>query len=317
MKTGVVHLAVLSVVAVLGSASTALADSASANCEVRKQGETRKGASGPCTFSQRQGHINLDLKNGDSYSLMPAGVQGQYRDDRGNKVTRTVSGNTEVFKWEGGKKIIVTYSASASTAGPTPPPASGGAAGTPVPSLQDLVGARGGDGEMALQKRGYTLVGGGKSGGDAYTYWRENENGQCVVVRTNNGRYATIAYSTDFDCKQAAGSGSGGAAATRNDEFGTVCGVIVSGKNYRYRCSANDVFSGNQKVKTTLRYPDQTIELNWKPGNRVVLQFEGMVPQEARYATSEGETNFVFEGKTYFYYSDKQAARMELQNFRE
>ena len=49
----------------------------------------------------------------------------------------------------------------------------------------------------------------------------------------------------------------------------------------------------------------------------VGLQFEGMVPKEARYSTSEGETNFVFEGKTYFYYSDKNIARLELQHLRD
>ena len=66
-----------------------------------------------------------------------------------------------------------------------------------------------------------------------------------------------------------------------------------------------------------MRYPDQTIQLTWRSGNRVGLQFEGMVPQEARYATSEGETNFVFEDKTYFYYSDKGLAQMEWKNFRD
>jgi hypothetical protein len=91
----------------------------------------------------------------------------------------------------------------------------------------------------------------------------------------------------------------------------------VGGKNYRYRCGATDFYSGGRKVRTELRYPDQTIQLTWRPGNQVGLQFEGMVPKEARYSTSEGETNWVFEDKTYFYYSDKSLARMEWQNFRD
>jgi len=317
MKCPLAHISVLCVLALLGSASTALADSAAATCEVRKDGSTRQGASGPCTFSQRQGHINLDLRNGDSYSLMPAGKEGVYHDQKGNKVVRTITGkSTEEFKWEGGKKILLTYTTSQGSSGYAPASA-GGDAGSPVPGLQDLVGARGSDGERALQSRGYTSVGGEKSGGDSYTYWRENENGQCVVVRTSDGKYASIAYATDFDCKHAAGAGGGAAAAERRDEFGTVCGVIVNGQNYRYRCTATDVYSGAQKVKTELRYPDQTIVLSWRAGNRIGLQFEGMVPMEARYSTSEGETNFVFEDKTYFYYSDKGMARMELQHFRD
>jgi hypothetical protein len=212
--------------------SPVYADSAQATCEVRKDGDTRKGASGPCTFSQRQGYIDLDLRNGDSYSLTPGGKEGHYHDQKGNKVVRRLTGGgTEEFKWEGGKKIILTFAGSAGSAAPAP--------------------------------------------------------------------------------------ASSAAVSGKPDSFDTVCGVIVDGKNYRYRCGATDFYSGGQKVRTELRYPDQTITLTWRPGNRVGLQFEGMVPKEARYATAEGETNFVFEGKTYFYYSDKGLARMEFQNFRD
>ena len=57
-------------------ASSAHADSNEAMCEVRKDGETKQGQSGPCTFSQRQGYIDLDLRNGETYSLVP-GQPGQ------------------------------------------------------------------------------------------------------------------------------------------------------------------------------------------------------------------------------------------------
>lgn len=114
-------------------------------------------------------------------------------------------------------------------------------------------------------------------------------------------------------------SSSGGnapiAGQTRKDAFDTVCGVIVNGTNYRYRCKAEDFYSGGRKTQTILYYPDQTIRLVWKSGNQVELNFEGMVPQNARYSTSEGETDFFFEDKTYFYISDKGAARWEVQNF--
>jgi len=233
MKTRLAKLAACSLVAWLGMASTAMADSAAANCEVRKDGDKWKGASGPCTFSQRQGNISLDLKNGDSYSLVPSGKEGQYRDQKGIKVVRTVSGNTQEFKWDGGKKIILTYT---------------GAAATNYPA--------------------------------------------------------------------SSAGGGGGGSASRNDEFPTVCGVIVGGQTYSYRCSATDIYSGNQKVRTILNYPDQTIELTWRSGNRVGLQFEGMVPQEARYGSGEGEINFAFEDKTYFYYADKGRASWELQHLR-
>ena len=232
MKTRLVPLIALSGIALLGSVPTAFADTAEAACEVRKEGETRKGASGPCTFSQRQGYITLRLKNGDSFDLSPGDKQGVYRDQKGNKVVRKITGQgTEEFKWEGGKKILLTY------------PGSTGAA---VPAA--TVGAV--------------------------------------------------------------------APGERSDEFGTVCGVITGGKTYSYRCTATDIYSGNQKVRTVLRYPDQTIELTWKAGKQVGLQFEGMTPQVATFSTYEGETNFIFEDKTYFYWSDKGAAKMELQNFK-
>jgi hypothetical protein len=200
----------------------ASADTASARCEVRKGGETKQGRSGPCDFSQRQGYVSIDLKNGETWELAPADQANHFRDQKGNKVVRTASGDSE-YKWDN-KKIIVTFGAS--------------------------------------------------------------------------------------------GQAHAGAAGDSSDSFDTVCGVMTNGQDYAYRCQVTDHYSGGQKTRTTLRMPDQTIELTWHSGNRVGLQFEGMVPQEARYAASEGETNWVFEGKTYYYFSDKGRARSEVQNLR-
>jgi hypothetical protein len=200
----------------------ASADTASAHCEVRKGGETKQGRSGPCDFSQRQGYVSIDLKNGETWELAPADQANHFRDQKGNKVVRTASGDSHEYKWDN-KKIIVTFGGS--------------------------------------------------------------------------------------------GAAHAGAAGS-TDDFDTVCGVMVNGQDYAYRCQVTDHYSGGQKTRTTLRRPDQTIELTWHSGNRVGLQFEGMVPQEARYAASEGETNWVFEGKTYYYFSDKGRARSEVQNLR-
>ncbi len=101
------------------------ADSAAAMCQVRKDGETKQGASGPCTFSQRQGYIDLDLRNGETYSLSPGSQPNHFKDQKGNKVVRTrAGGNTQEFKWEGGKKVVVTFNATSSSSG-----GGGGAAG--------------------------------------------------------------------------------------------------------------------------------------------------------------------------------------------
>ena len=187
----------------------------------------------------------------------------------------------------------------------------------PATGLQDLIGAKGRDGEYQLEQRGYNLIRTEKSGDSAYSYWQEQENGQCITVRTTDGRYASIVYAPAFDCQgggQTASEGEGN--YDRKDEFETVCGVIVDGQTHSYKCKAVDFYRGSEKIRTALHYPDQTIRLMWKSGNRVMLHFEGMNPQEATYSTSEGETDFFFENKTYFYSSDKGKASWEVKNFR-
>jgi hypothetical protein len=315
MKIGQFSLIASTVVMLFGAVSVARADSAAATCQVRKDGETKQGASGPCTFSQRQGNIYLDLRNGDTYSLTPTGNQNQYRDQKGIKVVRTLTGgSTEEFRWEGGKRILLTFNGGAGSGGSSPSGSGGGESS--VSGLQDLVGVRASSGEAELRSRGYTWVRAEQSGGDAYAYWRNNRSGQCVVVRTSDGRYASIAPGMETSCQQGAASG-GGSTAERQDPFDTVCGVMTGGKDYSYRCGATDFYSGGRKVRTELRYPDQTIQLTWQSGNQVSVQFEGMAPRAARYSTSEGETNWVSEGKTYYYFSDKGRAQSEFQKFRD
>lgn len=195
--------------------------------------------------------------------------------------------------------------------------AGGAVAQDPAPSLQDLVGAKGSDGEHQLQKRGYNFIRTEKSGGDAYSYWQESENGQCITVRTSNGRYASIVFAPASDCRGGGSAGGGEDHYDHEDKFDTVCGVIVEGQTYRYRCKAVDFYDGSRKVKTALHYPDMNMRVVWKSGNTVVLHFEGMNPQDATYSSSEGETDIFYEGKTYFYISDKGAARMEVEHFRD
>ena len=183
----------------------------------------------------------------------------------------------------------------------------------PAPGLQDLVGARGGSGEQVLQERGYEFVKGEKSGGDSYTNWRNARTGQCIIVRTAEGRYQSIVEAPDFDCQDGAGER---APAPGPGGFATVCGVIVDGKTYRYPCAVEGAAPGGPG-KTVLRYPDQNITLNWRGRGRGSVTFEGMKAQPATFSTSEGNTQFVFEDKTYFYVSDPAAAEMEVRNFRE
>lgn len=186
----------------------------------------------------------------------------------------------------------------------------------PAPGLQDLVGARGGSGEQALQERGYKFIKGEKSGGASYTNWRNARTGQCVIVRTANGRYQSIVTAPAFDCQGgAAESAPTPRPGPSGGRFATVCGVTVEGKPYRYKCTVEGAPPGGPG-KTVVRYPDQTITLNWRGPRQGSVTFEGMKPQPVRFNTAEGTTQFIFEGKTYFYVSDRGAAEMEVKNFR-
>ena len=111
MKASIIVAAAILTLGTAVSIQVAQADTRQANCEVRKDGETKKGKSGPCTFGQRQGYIDIDLRNGDVYNLRPGNKANQFRDQKGNKVVRTnSSGNTQEFKWEGGTRMIITFS---------------------------------------------------------------------------------------------------------------------------------------------------------------------------------------------------------------
>lgn len=189
----------------------------------------------------------------------------------------------------------------------------------PAPGLQDLVGARGSSGEQALQERGYVFVKGEKSGNDSYTYYRQERSGQCIVVRTAEGRYQSLAKAMDLSCQQgesAAEAPQKEAGAHEKQHFATVCGVIVDGKTYRYKCKVNGAAPGS-RGKTVLHYPDQNITLHWRQGNRLGVEFEGMKVIPTTVNTAEGETQFLFEGKTYFYISDPGMAAMEVKHFRD
>jgi len=181
----------------MASILPAQADSSDANCEVRKDSDKNKGASGPCTFSQRQGYVDLDLRNGNTFSLSPGDKANHYKDQHGNKVVRSMNGNEQVYKWENDKKIIVTF-----------PPAyhqnasshSSYRAGDTAPDLADLVGAKAGQAEGQLESRGYAYKSGSTSGGSKYSNWYNRSNGRCVTIRTEQGRYQSIVQAPPYDC---------------------------------------------------------------------------------------------------------------------
>lgn len=82
-------IATLSTIASVGISVAARADTVTARCDVYPKGEDRAKSSGPCTFSQRQGVVGIQLQNGKRYDLVPVGNNpGNYRDQNGKAAYR-------------------------------------------------------------------------------------------------------------------------------------------------------------------------------------------------------------------------------------
>ena len=194
LNVGFIHAIVL---AFTIAGVPASADTTSATCDFYHKGDKKKGASGPCQFSQRQGYIDIRLRNGKQFNLSPHGEPDRYRDQDGHKVKRRMDGETQVYKWEE-RAIHVHFNGVAHSGGSYH--AGHHSNGNTPRDLQDLVGARGGAAEDQLRNRGYELANSSKSGRDAYSNWRHRHGGQCVSIHTVDGNYRSIVYAPQFDC---------------------------------------------------------------------------------------------------------------------
>ena len=186
----------------------------------------------------------------------------------------------------------------------------------PASGLQYLVGTSVGTTGYQMQQRVYTRLRNEKTSTDIWDYWRDR-NGRCVTVHSSNARVYSLVYAPGIDCGTGQATGGGDDYGHDYDEaFDTVCGVVTGGQVYRYRCQAKDYYSGRHRVATDLRFPDNFLRMVWKGGNRVALMFEGMATQYSTFNVNNGETTIPFEDKTYFFLSDRHAAREALQNYR-
>lgn len=70
--------------------------------------------------------------------------------------------------------------------------------------LEDMVGARAGQAEAELQRRGYVNTGGQKGDDRSYTNWWNASRRQCVTIATMEGRYSSIQPTLAPDCRQSA-----------------------------------------------------------------------------------------------------------------
>jgi hypothetical protein len=198
MKYSNSFLAVALAIASLSFPVSVKADTVNARCDVFPKGEDRATSSGRCTFSQRQGAVSIQLENGRRYDLLPVANQpGNYRDRNGNDAYRQAGlGDRGQIYRLANESIFVYWDTSANrqNSGNRNGRAAAGRqpeAGTTVPRLSDLVGARAGQAENAVKKRGYRWV---KSDDSGYSYWLEGKTNYCVTIQTDQGRYQSIVY---------------------------------------------------------------------------------------------------------------------------
>jgi hypothetical protein len=201
MKRSIRVTTALSLAAICGMAQTVRADSTDAVCEFYKHGEEKPNKSGDCTFSQRQGYIDINLRNGQTFNLSPAERKDHFLDQNDNRVHRSVSNNnTQEFKWDN-KRIVVRFNRHDDSGSHQHGHDTSDHFGETPHKLRDLVGARAGQAEDILDERGYIYAKGESSGDSKYSYWEERSTGRCVTIRTADGRYQSIVYAMDESCQ--------------------------------------------------------------------------------------------------------------------
>lgn len=99
MKLSNTLFAVTLAIASFGIATSAKADTVTARCDVYPKGEDRATSSGLCTFSQRQGIVGIQLKNGKRYDLVPVDNRpGNYRDRNGSTAYQESNDKGQIFR---------------------------------------------------------------------------------------------------------------------------------------------------------------------------------------------------------------------------
>ncbi len=197
MKSSNSFLAVALAIASLSFPVSVKADTVNARCDVFPKGEDRATSSGLCTFSQRQGAVSIQLENGRSYDLLPSGNRpGNYRDQTGRAAYRQAGLGDKGQIYRLATESIFVYWDTApygQNSGNTNGRAAASRqpdAGTTVARLRDLVGARAGQAENAVKRRGYRFV----KSSSGYSYWLEGRTNYCVTILTEQGRYQSIIY---------------------------------------------------------------------------------------------------------------------------
>jgi len=81
-----------------------------ANCEFFKKGNVLHESSGLCMISEKNGNVDIELRNGKVIKLKPGKKNNRFKDHKKQGVERSnlSMGNGQKYNWDH-KKIIVTY----------------------------------------------------------------------------------------------------------------------------------------------------------------------------------------------------------------
>lgn len=115
MNLKTLTIATITALAPFGFGLAAKADTVSAHCDLYAPGDAYAYLSTSCTFSQRQGHIGIQLQsNGVRYEFDPAGSSNRYIDQHGETVYQQVSDVGQSFEFVDGTELYVYWDTSSS-----------------------------------------------------------------------------------------------------------------------------------------------------------------------------------------------------------
>jgi hypothetical protein len=197
MKLEAVFLSAVATLSTLIISSVTEAQTVDSRCDIYPRGEDSASKVVNCTFSQRQGFIRIQREDGVSYELKPNGTN-EYLDQNGVAVLRENDGPATIFRFNNESVYVYQNERAPSSSAFTPKKGitPENLYSTVPPALKDLVGARAGQAESELIRRGYTYRNTQTFEGGKSAYYIENQTGYCVEVGTVEGRYSSILIAT-------------------------------------------------------------------------------------------------------------------------
>jgi len=154
--------------------------------------------------------------------------------------------------------------------------------------LEDLVGARAGQAEGELERRGYAYVDGRTGDDRKWSNWWSDRRGQCVSIATVNGRYDSIVPTPAPDCRRQGGRPDTGYrpddwSGGRPVSLGLVCfgeGQKPAAANrwgWQWNWKTGRYDFGNRTELTTRQFDTSVMIQIWDGGGRIRLP-KSLVP---------------------------------------